>query len=69
MLEAKIIGLENEKAILAFPDGQKITIPVSAVEGSLKQGETVFVLFAPKGMENQANQKLAKYILNELINS
>ncbi|GEM_PF-1204943 len=69
MLEAKIINLENEKAVLAFPDGQKITIPISAIEGSLKQDEAVFVLFASRGMENQANQKLAKYILNELINS
>ncbi len=69
MLEAKIISLDNEKAVLAFLDGQKITIPVSAVEGSPKQGETIFVLFASRGMENQANQKLAKCILNELINS
>jgi hypothetical protein len=69
MLEAKIINLDNEKAVLAFLDGQKITIPISAIEGSPQQGENIFVLFASPGLENQANQKLAKFILNELINS
>ncbi len=69
MLEAKIINLDNEKATLAFLDGQKINVPVSAIEGAVKQGERVFVLFAAPGSENGANQKLAKFLLNELINS
>ena len=69
MLEAKIIKMENEKAVLSFLDGQQITVPISAIEGELAESQRVFVLFASPGSEGGANQKLAKYLLNELINS
>jgi hypothetical protein len=69
MLEAKILKMENETAVLGFLDGQKITVPLAVIEGDPTEGQRIFVLFASPGSESGANQKLAKFLLNELINS
>lgn len=67
MLPAKIVNIEHEKADLQLPDGQKLKLPLVAIEGQVQVGSTVIMMLAVPGSEDVARQKLAKDILNEII--
>ena len=67
MLPVKIINIENEKVDLQLPDGQRLKLPLTAIEGQVQVGSTVVMMLAVPGSEDVARQKLAKDILNEII--
>lgn len=67
MLTAKITKIENQHVTLALLDGQVLVVPESSIEGKPAEGLSVSLLLAVPGSEDAARQKLAKDILNELI--
>lgn len=67
MLNAKITKIQDEQVWLTFMDGQVLRVPVSGVEGKPSEGLSVSLVLAVPGSEDAARQKLAKEILNELI--
>lgn len=67
MLTAKITKIEGEKITLSLPDGQTWIAPISALEGKPADNLSVGVILFVPGSEDAARQKLAKDILNELI--
>lgn len=69
MIQATIIS--NEKGIisLSLEDGQIFSIQESAIQGNVKAGDKINLLFAAPGLETEAAQKLAKEMLNTLIKS
>jgi hypothetical protein len=67
MLNAKIAKIEGDNITLSIPDGQTWVVPISALEGKPAEGLSVGVILAVPGSEDAARQKLAKDILNELI--
>lgn len=67
MIKAKVTSLTGDKAIVSLDDGQKITVPVSRIEGSVKEGSDVAVLIVAPGSEDAGRQKLAQGLLNELL--
>ena len=69
MLTAKITKVEESRVTLTLPDGQSLVVPVSALEGQPVEGRSVDMIMAVPGAEDAARQKLAKDILNELIQS
>ncbi len=69
MLTAKITKIENQHITLALLDGQVLVVPESSIEGKPSEGLSVSLLLAVPGSEDAARQKLAKDILNELIQS
>ncbi|MFA6100347.1 MAG: hypothetical protein WC750_05790 [Patescibacteria group bacterium] len=67
MLTAKITKIEDQRLTLSFPDGQVLLVPPSALEGKPVENLSVGLIMAVPGSEDAARQKLAKDILNELI--
>ncbi len=67
MLTAKIVKIEGEKITLSLPDGQTWFVPTSTLEGKPTENLSVGVILSVPGSEDAARQKLAKDILNELI--
>ncbi len=67
MMKAKIISLASEEAVISLDGGQKITVPVSHIEGSVKEGSEVAVIVAALGSEDAGRQRLAQDLLNGLL--
>jgi hypothetical protein len=67
MITAKIAKVEGERITLNLPDGQSFHLPADALEGKPSEGMSVSLILAVPGSEDAARQKLAKDILNELI--
>lgn len=67
MLTAKITKIEDQRLTLSFPDGQVLVVPETSVEGKPSENLSVSLVLAVPGSEDAARQKLAKDILNELI--
>ena len=67
MLPAKIVNIEQERAEVQLPDGQKLRLPLTAFEGQIRVGSEIVMLLAVPGSEDIARQKLAKDSVNEII--
>ena len=67
MLNAKLTSISDEKAIVSFEDGQQLTIPISAIEGTPKEGQECAVIIAALGTEDAGRQRIAQHLLNELL--
>lgn len=67
MIKANVASLTGDKAIVSLEDGQKITVPISHIEGSVKEGSGVAILVTALGSEDAGRQKLAQGLLNELL--
>ncbi|MBM2820656.1 MAG: hypothetical protein HW405_416 [Candidatus Berkelbacteria bacterium] len=66
-LEAKVIA-KNGKMVEIEIDGQKIKIPSEYLPASIGVGEGVNLFFSDSKNASLEEQKLAKAILNEILN-
>jgi hypothetical protein len=69
MLKVTVTSNKDGKATLSLEDGQSFNISTSELPESLKEGDSLKMMLATPGLENQASKDLAKDILNNLINS
>lgn len=67
MLTAKITKIQDQSITLALPDGQILVVPQGALEGHAAEGLSVNLILAVPEAEDAARQKLAKDILNGLM--
>ncbi len=67
MIKAKIASLTGDNAIVSLDDGQKIAVPISHIEGGVKEGSEVAIIVAALGSEDAGRQRLAQDLLNGLL--
>jgi hypothetical protein len=67
MLTAKITKIHDQSVTLTLPDGQVLVVPQTALEGHPAEGLSVHLILAVPEAEDAARQKLAKDILNGLM--
>lgn len=66
-LKAKVLSVAGDRVSLGFDDGQKLTLPAAAVEGSPKEGSEVSLVATAVGSEDAGRTALARHLLNELL--
>jgi hypothetical protein len=67
MLKAKIERIEGERVMVVFEDGQRLTVPRTAIEGVVGVGQDIVLVAAVLGGEDAGRSRLAQEILNELL--
>ena len=67
MQKAKVISVVGEKVTLSFEDGATFVVPVSAIEGTVKEGQEAALLIVALGGEDAGRQKIAQDLLNGLL--
>lgn len=67
MIQATVKSNKDGIISLSLNNGQSLNIPESTVTGSVKENDTINILFAAPGLEGQASKQLAKDLLNQLI--
>jgi len=67
--KATVKKITSEQAELELPDGQVIKWPVKLLPSDLKNGDTVRILVHDKQTEEEERQRLAKSLLNEVMNT
>ncbi len=66
-LKATIDRFEDQKAVLIFPDGQELIIDRDQLGSNLKAGDVIHINFIYDQKETQAQENLAKNILQEIL--
>lgn len=60
---------EGGAAVLRLEGGQELTVPKEELPKDVKEGATLFFLISQSPSEEEAREKLAKSILNEILNT
>jgi len=68
IIKAIIDRFEEEKAILKTEDNKNIFWPKEKLAGNLKEGSSVIIVITDDKKDEESNKKLAKDILNEILN-
>lgn len=68
-LRATITSVNGDSAMLALQNGQSVSVPVAAIEGTPKPGQEVRGVFVTPGGEDAARQRIARDLLNELLSA
>jgi hypothetical protein len=66
-LKAKIQSISGERATLVLEDGQTLSVALTQIEGTAKEGAEVAVIVAALGAEDAGRSALARNLLNELL--
>lgn len=66
-LKAKIERIEGDRVVVGFEDGQKLTLPKTAIEGASALGQEVVCILTVPGGEDAARSDMARSVLNELL--
>lgn len=61
-------GGEGSSAVLRA-DGQELIVPREELPKGVKEGATLFLIFSQSKTEEEHREKLAKSILNEILNN
>ena len=67
-ITGKLEGIEDDKAVVRFSDGQTIHIPLTLLPQSVQVGDNVNLYISTENMEEKDRNQLAKDILNEVLN-
>ncbi len=67
MQKAKIISIVGDRVTASLEDGQTLTVPISDIEGSPKEGQDIAVIVVALGSEDAGRHKLAQDLLNDLL--
>jgi len=68
IIKATIDRFEEEKAILKTEDNENIIWPKNKIANNLKEGSSVMIMITDDKKDEESNKKLAKDILNEILN-
>lgn len=60
--------LEEDKAVIKLDDGQQVIWPVSDLPEGLTEGDNLRLVLYTDQQETEEREKLAKTILNEILN-
>lgn len=64
---ASVDRLESERAVLILDDGQKLDWPASELPADVSEGARVKLVLLSAKTEQEAREKMAKDILNEIL--
>lgn len=67
-MKAILDRFEESSAVLLI-DGQELIVPRTELPKDIKEGAVVFLLVCENPSEEKAREKLAKSILNEILNN
>lgn len=67
MLQGTIDRIEESIAVIAFPDGQKLNLPIGKLPHDCKQGDVLQFGITKDADASTKNQELAKDVLNEIL--
>lgn len=68
-MQAIVDRFEGESAVLRFSEGQNLIVPRSELPKDIQEGAVLFLLISDSKSEEEAREKLAKSILNEVLNN
>lgn len=68
-MQATIDRFEGKTAVLRFSNGQELLVPIEELPKDAREGAILFVLISDSSNEEEAREKLAKSILNEILNN
>lgn len=60
---------EDASAVLRLENGQELVVPKDELPKDVKEGAALFLLISESKSEEEAREKLAKSILNEILNA
>lgn len=60
--------MEGASVVLRV-DGQELLVPREELPKDAKEGSALFLIISPSASEEEAREKLAKSILNEILNN
>lgn len=60
---------EGGTAVLRIAGGQELVVPKAELPTETKEGAALFLLISQSASEEEAREKLAKSILNEILNT
>ena len=67
-MQAILDRFEGSSAVLRA-DGQELTVPREDLPKDAKEGAAFFLIFSQSQSEEEHREKLAKSILNEILNN
>lgn len=68
-MRAIIDRFETTFAVLRMESGQELTVPKAELPKDVHEGTALFLLFSENATEEEHREKLAKSILNEILNT
>lgn len=68
-MRAVLDRFEGGSAILRLEGGPELVIPKEELPKEAKEGAALFLLISQSASEEEAREKLAKSILNEILNA
>lgn len=68
-MKATIDRLETTSAVLRTDDGQELIVPKKELPKNAHEGSALFLIFSENATEEAHREKLAKSILNEILNT
>lgn len=60
---------EDASAVLRLENGQELVVSKDELPKDIKEGAILFLLISESKSEEEAREKLAKSILNEILNA
>lgn len=67
-LPAVLDRFEGDKAVIRFDDGQTLVLPKADLFNQYKEGDALYFLVSPDQNLTLAREKLAKALLDDLLN-
>ena len=67
-MQAILDRFEENFAVLHLDDGQELSVPKTALPENTREGAALFLLITENATEEAHREKLAKSILNEILN-
>ena len=67
--EATVKAVEGDSAVLALANGETLRWPASLLPQDVGVGDTVRVIIHSSKTDEEERQRLAKEVLNELLNA
>lgn len=68
-MKAVIDRFEGSSAVLIFEGKQELVVPKEDLPQGVHEGSALFLLVSDSASEEEAREKLAKSILNEILNT
>lgn len=66
-LQGAVDRFENGQAVIKLNDGQELLWPKSKLPANIKQGAVIKITLLTQKKQEQAQQEMAKSLLNELL--
>lgn len=68
-MRAILDRFEANSGVLRLENGQELVVPKDELPKDVKEGAALFILISESKTEEEAREKLAKSILNEILNA